>query len=90
MADLVEGLNRLRTSDEAEPVNLGNPHEITLLEFAERIQRLMGTSCPLEFHPLPENDPVRRQPDIMKARRLLGWEPVIDLETGLKRMIESL
>lgn len=88
--DLVDGLYRLLMSDEREPVNLGNPHEITLLEFAERIQRLLGTSSPLEFHPLPENDPTRRQPDISKAKRVLGWEPKVDLETGLARTIASL
>lgn len=88
--DLVDGLYRLLLSDEREPVNLGNPHEITLLEFAERIQRLLGTTCPLEFYPLPENDPTRRQPDISKAKRVLGWEPKVDLETGLALTIASL
>lgn len=88
--DLVEGLYRLMMSGEREPVNLGNPHEITLLEFAERIQRLLGTQCPIEFHPLPENDPTRRQPDISKAKRVLGWEPKVDLETGLSRTVASL
>lgn len=88
--DLVEGLCRLMVSDEREPVNLGNPEEITLLEFAERIQRLLGTHCPIEFHPLPENDPTRRQPDISKAKRILGWSPKVDLETGLARTIAAL
>ena len=86
--DLVEGLRRLMNSEEREPVNLGNPQEITLLVFAERIQKLLGTNCPLEFHPLPENDPIRRQPDISKAKRVLGWEPSVDLETGLKKTVE--
>ncbi|WP_031499297.1 UDP-glucuronic acid decarboxylase family protein [Bryobacter aggregatus] len=81
--DMVEGLCRLMLSDEREPVNLGNPQEITLLEFAERIQRMLGTSSPLEFHPLPENDPTRRQPDISKAKRTLSWEPKVNLESGL-------
>lgn len=85
--DLVDGLCRLMNSGEREPVNLGNPEEITLLVFAERIQRLLGTNCPLEFHPLPENDPTRRQPDISKAKRLLDWEPSVDLETGLNQTI---
>ncbi len=85
--DLVDGLCCLMNSEEREPVNLGNPQEITLLVFAERIQRLLGTNCPLEFHPLPENDPTRRQPDISKAKRLLDWEPSVDLETGLNQTI---
>ncbi len=88
--DMVDGLCRLMLSDEREPVNLGNPEEITLLEFAERIQRLLGTSSPLEFHPLPENDPTRRQPDIAKAKRVLNWEPKIGLEEGLSRTVKSL
>ncbi len=88
VSDLVDGLYRLMLSDEREPVNLGNPEEITLLEFAERIQRLLGTNCPLEFHPLPENDPMRRQPDIGKASRVLGWSPRVGLEQGLSETIE--
>lgn len=86
--DLVDGLCRLMLSEEREPVNLGNPEEITLLVFAERIQRLLGSNCPLEFHPLPENDPTRRQPDISKAKRTLSWAPAVDLETGLTRTTE--
>jgi len=88
--DMIDGLYRLMLSDEREPVNLGNPEEITLLEFAQRIQRLLGTSSPLEFHPLPENDPTRRQPDISKAKRVLNWEPKIGLEEGLSRTVQSL
>lgn len=87
--DLVDGLCRLMLSDEREPVNLGNPQEITLLTFAERIQAMLGTNCPLEFHPLPENDPTRRQPDISKARRVLGWEPRIGLEEGLQKTVDA-
>lgn len=88
--DMVEGLYRLMQSDEREPVNLGNPDEITLLEFAERIQRLLGTSCELTHLPLPENDPTRRRPDISKAKRVLGWEPTVTLEKGLAKTIASL
>jgi dTDP-glucose 4,6-dehydratase len=88
--DLVDGLCRLMLSDEREPVNLGNPEEITLLEFAERIQRLLGTTSPLEFFPLPENDPTRRQPDISKAKRTLNWQPTIGLEEGLSRTVKAL
>ncbi len=86
--DLVDGLFRLMRSEEREPVNLGNPEEITLLEFAERIQRLLGTDLPLEHHPLPENDPTRRQPDISKAWHTLGWRPTVGLELGLSRTVE--
>jgi nucleoside-diphosphate-sugar epimerase len=74
-------------SEEREPVNLGNPQEINLLTFADRIQTLLGTNSPLEFHPLPENDPTRRQPDISKAKRALGWAPKVDLETGLMHTV---
>ncbi len=70
--DLVDGLYRLTFSDERFPVNLGNPQEMTILEFAERIQRLTGTKAPLEFKELPQDDPKRRQPDISKAKRRVG------------------
>jgi dTDP-glucose 4,6-dehydratase len=86
--DLVEGLYRLLFSDERDPVNLGNPEEMTILEFAERIRRLMGSSAPLEFKPLPQDDPKQRQPDITKARTVLGWEPKVALEDGLRQTIE--
>ena len=86
--DLVDGLYRLAFSDERFPVNLGNPQEMTILEFAERIKRLTGTSAPLEFKPLPQDDPKRRQPDIFKAKRVLGWEPKVGLEDGLRETIE--
>ncbi len=86
--DLVDGLCRLMMSEEREPVNLGNPQEITLLVFAERIQRMLGTECPLEFHPLPTDDPTRRQPDIAKAKRVLGWAPKVGLEEGLAPTVE--
>jgi nucleoside-diphosphate-sugar epimerase len=68
-------------------VNLGNPVELTILEFAERIQRLMGTSSELVFKPLPPDDPRQRQPDIGKAKRLLGWEPKVPLEDGLRETV---
>jgi len=82
VSDLIEGLVRLGASEERYPVNLGNPQEITILEFAERIKRLMGAAA-IEFHPLPADDPTRRRPDITKAQRLLGWEPRVSLEEGL-------
>jgi dTDP-glucose 4,6-dehydratase len=88
VTDLVEGLIRLAGSDERYPVNLGNPAEITILEFAERIQRLMGSKLPIAYEPLPEDDPQRRRPDISKARRLLGWEPKVSLEDGLRETVE--
>ena len=88
VSDMVEGLYRLLLSDERYPVNLGNPCEMTILEFAERIRRLTGTSSPIEFQPLPEDDPKQRRPDISKARRLLGWEPRVPLEDGLRLTID--
>ncbi len=86
VSDLVEGLYRLMFSDERYPVNLGNPAEMTILDFARRIQVLTG-AAPIAFQPLPQDDPKRRQPDISKARRLLGWEPVVALEDGLRETI---
>jgi dTDP-glucose 4,6-dehydratase len=86
--DLVDGLYRLALSDERYPVNLGNPQEMTILEFAERIRRITGTVAPIKFEPLPEDDPKQRQPQIDKARRILGWEPKIGLEAGLRETIE--
>ena len=85
--DMVEGLWRLAQSEERYPVNLGNPEELSILEFAERIRALTGSSSPIEFQPLPEDDPKVRQPDIGKARTLLGWQPEICLEEGLQRTI---
>ncbi len=84
VADLVDGLVRLAASDERYPVNLGNPVELTILEFAECIRRLMGSRLAIVFEPLPEDDPQKRRPDIAKARRLLGWEPKVALEDGLR------
>lgn len=86
--DLVEGLRRLIESEEPYPVNLGNPNEITVLDFARLVLRLTGSRSPIHFLPLPEDDPKRRCPDISKARRLLGWEPKTQLEDGLARTIQ--
>jgi dTDP-glucose 4,6-dehydratase len=86
--DLADGLYRLAFSEERYPVNLGNPAEMTIREFAERIRRLTGTTAPLTFEPLPEDDPKQRQPQIDKAKRVLGWSPKVDLETGLRATIE--
>ncbi len=84
VSDLIEGICRLLESDEHLPTNIGNPHEITILEFAERILKLTGAKVPIVFNPLPEDDPKQRCPDITKARRVLKWEPKIDLEEGLR------
>jgi dTDP-glucose 4,6-dehydratase len=82
--DLVEGIYRLLMSDYAQPVNIGNPSEITIKEFGEEIIRLTGTTQKLISKPLPQDDPKQRQPDITKARKILGWEPKVNREEGLK------
>ena len=88
VSDLVDGLYRLMQCDERFPVNLGNPQEMTILEFAERIRRLTGSKSTIINEALPQDDPRQRQPDIGKARRILGWEPHIALEDGLRQTIE--
>ena len=87
VTDLVDGLYRLMRSDEVMPVNLGNPQEMTIREFAEKIRQITGSTAPLQTQPLREDDPKQRQPDIEKARRLLGWEPKVTLEEGLRETI---
>jgi dTDP-glucose 4,6-dehydratase len=87
VTDLIDGLLRMLASDEAGPVNLGNPNEITVLELADIILRLTGSGSPLEFRPAPQDDPVTRRPDIAKAAALLGWAPVVPLTDGLARTI---
>ena len=77
VSDLVDGLYRLAMSDERYPVNVGNPLEMTIREFAEQIQKLFGGTSSIEYRPLPEDDPKRRRPDITKAKTLLGWEPKV-------------
>ena len=84
VSDLIDGIYRLLESDEHEPVNIGNPNEITILEFAERVRALVGTTAPIVFRPLPQDDPKQRCPDIGKARRILNWEPKVALSEGLK------
>ena len=88
--DMVDGLVRLAMSDEHFPVNLGNPQEMTLLDLARLIQRETGSSSQIVFEGLPTDDPKVRQPDIARARDILGWEPTIPLEEGLRRTIASL
>ncbi|MCX7929302.1 MAG: SDR family oxidoreductase [Chlorobi bacterium] len=85
ISDMVEGIVRLLESDAVEPVNLGNPDEISVLQLAEEIRELVGSSSPIEFHPLPEDDPKIRQPDISRAQQLLGWEPRVSRTEGLRR-----
>ena len=90
MEDLVEGIVRLLLSDEHMPVNIGNPAETTILQFAETINRLTGNRAGIVFKPRERGigDPQRRQPDIERASTILGWEPKINLEDGLARTIE--
>jgi len=88
VTDLVGGIWKLMQASVNDPVNLGNPREMTLLELAKQILRLSGSRSEITFRPLPTDDPKVRQPDIGRARRLLGWEPVVDVEEGLRRTIE--
>ena len=88
VSDMVEGLVRLANCEERYPVNLGNPVELTILEFAERIRRLVGVNAPIVHKELPSDDPKRRQPDISKAKRVLGWEPKVALEDGLRETVK--
>jgi dTDP-glucose 4,6-dehydratase len=86
--DLVEGIYRLLLSDYAYPVNIGNPVEITIKQFAEEIIQITGTHQKIVYKPLPQDDPKQRQPDITRARQILGWEPKISREEGLKKTYE--
>ncbi|HAA13054.1 MAG TPA: NAD-dependent dehydratase, partial [Cytophagales bacterium] len=86
--DLVEGIYRLLLSDCADPVNVGNPEEITIREFAEEIIRLTDSKSTLSFHPLPKDDPKQRRPDISKAKEVLGWEPKYKRAEGLLPTLE--
>ncbi|HIF40902.1 MAG TPA: SDR family oxidoreductase [Planctomycetes bacterium] len=88
MDDLVEGIWRLLNSEEVLPVNIGNPSELTILEFARKVIELTGTQVEIVFKELPEDDPKVRQPDITRARTLLDWEPQVDLDTGLGLTLE--
>ena len=87
VSDLVEGIYRLLLSDEPEPTNIGNPSEMTILQFAQRINAITGNPAGIVHKPLPKDDPQQRQPDITKARRVLGWEPQVGLDEGLERTI---
>jgi hypothetical protein len=88
VSDLIEGIWKLMAAPVNDPVNLGNPREMTLLELAKQVLRLSGSKSEIVYRPLPTDDPKVRQPDIRRARRLLGWEPVVPLEEGLRATIE--
>jgi dTDP-glucose 4,6-dehydratase len=88
VSDLVDGLYRLLHSDEVYPVNLGNPVEMTIRQFAETIRNHVNSKSEIVYEPLPEDDPKQRQPDITKARTILGWEPKVTLEAGIEKTIE--
>jgi dTDP-glucose 4,6-dehydratase len=88
VSDLIEGIYRLMLSDEHLPTNIGNPQEITILQFAERVREHFPDAPPIIFEPLPQDDPKQRCPDISKAKRLLGWEPKVGLKEGLQMTLE--
>jgi dTDP-glucose 4,6-dehydratase len=86
--DLVEGIYRLLLSDYSSPVNIGNPNEISLKDFAEEVLKLTGNTVKIVYKELPVDDPKQRQPDITKARTILGWEPLVNREVGLRITLE--
>jgi dTDP-glucose 4,6-dehydratase len=88
VSDEVDGIIRLSRSSEHDPVNIGNPNEFTILECAQRVIAVSGSASTIQYEPLPQDDPKQRRPDISKARRLLGWNPRVDLESGLKLSLD--
>ncbi len=88
VSDLLDGIYRLMMSDFHEPVNIGNPREMTIRQFAEEILRITGADCQIEHMPLPVDDPKVRQPDITRAKTILSWEPKIDFDKGIRETIE--
>ena len=88
VSDLIDGIFRLMMSDFHEPVNIGNPREMTIRQFAEEILRITGANCQIEQKPLPVDDPKVRQPDITRAKKILGWEPKVDFDQGIRETIE--
>jgi len=87
VSDEIEGIYRLMMSDYSDPMNIGNPEEHTILDFAEFILKLTGKSSKIIFKELPEDDPKQRRPDITKARKILNWEPKVSLEEGIRKTI---
>ena len=89
VSDLIDGLLRMMDAENLiGPVNLGNPNEMSILAFAQAVQRFIGTNLPIEHKPLPEDDPRVRKPDITRAREVLGWEPRVGFDEGMKRTID--
>jgi len=88
VSDLIEGIFKLLLSNEVDPINIGNPSEITIKQFAEEVIRLTGSKSKITYQPLPEDDPKVRQPDISKASKILGWSPKIGREEGLRITID--
>jgi len=86
--DLIDGIWKLSESDEVYPTNIGNPTEMTIKEFAEKIVELTGSKSKITYHPLPQDDPKQRRPDITKAKAVLGWEPKVKLAEGLAKTLE--
>lgn len=90
VSDLIDGMYRLLLSGETDPVNIGNPNEFSVAELAQIVLRIANSSSAVVYRPLPPDDPRQRQPDITKARRVLGWEPLVSLEDGLRRTVEYI
>jgi dTDP-glucose 4,6-dehydratase len=88
VTDLVEGLSRLLMSEETDPVNIGNPNEMNIIDMARKIIEATGSKSRIVYKPLPADDPKVRQPDISRAKKILGWEPKVSLEEGLEKTIE--
>jgi dTDP-glucose 4,6-dehydratase len=88
VSDLIDGIFRLAMSDFHEPVNIGNPREMTIKQFAEEIIRITATKSTIEYKPLPVDDPKVRQPDITRAKKVLSWEPRVQFEEGIKATID--
>jgi len=88
VSDMIEGIYRLMMSDYILPINLGNPDEITIIELAKYIKKITNSKSKITFHPLPENDPKTRKPDISKAKKIVGWEPKVSFEKGIKEFIK--
>jgi dTDP-glucose 4,6-dehydratase len=88
VSDLIDGIYRLSQSNEHLPTNIGNPTELTIHEFAEKIRAYFPNALEIVYEPLPEDDPKQRRPDISKAKRLLGWEPKVGLEEGLRHTLD--